>query len=56
MTENDVNQTSFTVDEGDGSVQICMHFGGEGLNVTATLTTSGTATSRSEMMLVIIIR
>jgi len=43
-----LEEMSFTVDEGDSSVQVCMHFGGEGLNVTATLTTSGTATSRLE--------
>jgi len=50
ITDNDapsLEQTSFTVDEGDGSVQVCMHFGGEGLNITATFYTPyGSATSR----------
>ena len=39
------------MDEGDGSVQVCMHFGGEGLSITATATVdpSRTATSRPVM-------
>ena len=31
-------QTSVTVDEGDGSVQVCMHFGGKGLTTRGTFT------------------
>jgi len=31
-------QSSFTVDEGDGSVQVCMHLGGEALSTSATFT------------------
>ena len=40
-----LEQISFIVDEGVGSVEVCMHFGGEGLNITATVNTDGTATS-----------
>ena len=50
ITAPTLEQTDFTVNEGDGSVEVCMHFGGEGLNITATVTTSGTATSRPEMV------
>ena len=39
------------MDEGDGSVQVCMHFGGEGLNVTAALRIYRTATSKPEIVL-----
>ena len=41
------------MDEGDGSVQVCMHFGGVGLRITATVTatsTYGRATSRPEVV------
>ena len=44
-----LEQTSFTVDDGDGSVQLCVHFGGEELNITATLDTYGSATSKPEI-------
>jgi len=38
------------VDEGNGSVQVCMRFGGEGLNITVTTHTFGSATSRPEII------
>lgn len=33
-----LEQSSFTVDEGDGSAIVCMHFGGEALATNATFT------------------